>query len=215
MLERTQSGVRDLVRSVTGFDLQGAHKQQQEITPFLDSMRGSDGKLNMLNAVIGKDGGNFFAENKSWLIPLLLGGVGAGVGGGVGGAAGQGGMGAMLGGIGLPLIYMLMNDPEMLSKFTGMFGGGTTPAVTPGAGPAPGTVPKPGAGPAPGTVPATGQIGRMGIQPPTPNLSKPLGAPQPESLASMQQPLNDGAPNSLMPLTPASLPPLPTLNTNL
>ena len=82
-----------------------------------------------MQVILGKDGGKFFAENKSWLIPLLLGGTGIGLGGAVGG-----GTGAALGGIGLPLIYMLMNNPEMLSKFTGMFGSGAkteTPPVAP------------------------------------------------------------------------------------
>jgi hypothetical protein len=55
--------------------------------------------------------GQFFEENKHWLMPALLAGGGALAGGAIGG-----GQGAALGGLSLPALYMMHQN--------GMFGGG-------------------------------------------------------------------------------------------
>jgi hypothetical protein len=68
----------------------------------------------------------FTGENRDWLVPLLLGGLGAG-----GGYMLGGGAGAALGGIGLPLIQMLMKNPQLLSSM--LNGQQAPPPVAPAA----------------------------------------------------------------------------------
>ncbi len=76
--------------------------------------QGMLGGFGGLQGIMGQ-AGQFFGQNKEWLIPLLLGGGGAALGYGLGG-----GTGAALGGIATPLAYMLMQNPQIVS---GMMGG--------------------------------------------------------------------------------------------
>jgi hypothetical protein len=97
---------------------------------------------------MGSNISNFFQQNANWLIPLLMtsavGGVGGGALGGTGGALG--------GAIGLPLIYYLMQNPEMLSSITGSLSAPNAGAKPPVAAP-PAAAP-PAAAPAPAVTPS-------------------------------------------------------------
>ncbi len=76
------------------------------VKPFV----GQNGQSNWLGGLLSALGGGgqvgqFIQDNQQWLLPALMGGVGAG-----GGYMLGGGGGAALGGIGLPLLYALANQ---------------------------------------------------------------------------------------------------------
>jgi hypothetical protein len=109
---------------------------------------GEDGKPNWLQGLLQSSGsaGQFFQNNKDWLVPSLIGGLGVG-----GGYMLGGGTGAALGGIGLPLLYALFQNRDQLG-LGGFLGNANQPQKeTPPAAPsaAPPTVPTaPAASPA-------------------------------------------------------------------
>jgi hypothetical protein len=115
---------------------------------------GEDGKPNWLQGLLQSSGsaGQFFQNNKNWLIPSLISGLGLG-----GGYMLGGGTGAALGGIGLPLLYALFQNRDQLG-----LGGSpsaarqTTPPTTAPA--APPTVPTAPAAPPAATQGNTGTI---------------------------------------------------------
>ena len=188
-LKSWRTSAQDGVSDLFGFPRRAEMEEMRQLAG-----QAKDLMANPLQGILGKDGGKFFAENKSWLIPLLLGGAGVGLGGVAGG-----GTGAALGGIGLPLIYMLMNNPEMRSKFTGMFGEAKTeipPVVPPAANPAVTPLKPKGVTPLPG--------GNQGLT--------PLPGDKPVAVNPMTGPSLAGQPPSLTSQTaatqlPASLSP--------
>lgn len=99
-----------------GQTMQGVQQASQRANNMMGQFTDEQGNFNLGNLLggLGGQAGQFFNQNQNWLIPLLLGGVGAAGGYGLGG-----GGGAALGGIGLPLAYMMMQNPQMLSSFTG------------------------------------------------------------------------------------------------
>ena len=103
---------------------QQANQFRQELQPYLDGARQTMNRTNefMDNPVGGLLGGlgDTFKENP-WLLPLLLGGGGAALGGLAGSGQGGGGaaLGATLGGIGLPLLYMMSQGKGLGDLFPG------------------------------------------------------------------------------------------------
>ena len=193
-LKSWRTSAQDGVSDLFGFPRRAEMAEMRQLAG-----QAKDLMANPLQGILGKDGGKFFAENKSWLIPLLLGGAGVGLGGVAGG-----GTGAALGGIGLPLIYMLMNNPEMRSKFTGMFGAAKTetPPVVP-----------PAANPAVTPLPLKGETPRAGGKPVAVNpMTGPSLAGQPPSLTS--QTAATQLPASLSPTSLAGQPPAITPSTD-
>ena len=96
---------------------QQANQFRQEMQPYLDGAAQTMNRTNefMDNPVGGMLGGlgDTFKQNP-WLLPLLLGGGGAALGGMAGG-----GTGATLGGIGLPLLYMMSQGKGLGDLFPG------------------------------------------------------------------------------------------------
>ena len=96
---------------------QQANQFRQELQPYLDGAAYSMNRANefMDNPIGGMLGGlgDTFQQNP-WLLPLLLGGGGAALGGMAGG-----GTGATLGGIGLPLLYMMSQGKGLGDLFPG------------------------------------------------------------------------------------------------
>ncbi len=96
---------------------QQANQFRQDLQPYLDGAAQTMNRTNefMDNPVGGLLGGlgDTFKENP-WLLPLLLGGGGAALGGMAGG-----GTGATLGGIGLPLLYMMSQGKGLGDLFPG------------------------------------------------------------------------------------------------
>ena len=90
---------------------------RQEMQPYLDGAAYTMNRTNefMDNPIGGLLGGlgDTFQQNP-WLLPLLLGGGGAALGGMAGG-----GTGATLGGIGLPLLYMMSQGKGLGDLFPG------------------------------------------------------------------------------------------------
>jgi 8-oxo-dGTP pyrophosphatase MutT (NUDIX family) len=77
--------------------------------------QGGGGLAGLLGA--GGQLGEFWGQNKNWLMPLLLGGGGAALGYGLGG-----GTGAAMGGVGLPLLHYLASNghiPGVSNLFQG------------------------------------------------------------------------------------------------
>ena len=99
-----------------GQAVQGVQDASQRANSMMGQFTDAQGNFSLSNLLnnLGGQAGNFFGQNHKWLIPLLLGGGGAALGYGLGG-----GGGAALGGIGLPLAYMLMQNPQMMSAFSG------------------------------------------------------------------------------------------------
>lgn len=99
-----------------GQTMQGVQDASQRANNMMSQFTDEQGNFSLGNLLggLGGQAGQFFSQNQNWLIPLLLGGLGAAGGYGLGG-----GGGAALGGIGLPLAYMLMQNPQMLSSFGG------------------------------------------------------------------------------------------------
>lgn len=87
---------------------------QQQLAPVRQVGESVQGLFGGGGAANKNNLGQLFANNKQWLIPLLLAGLGAG-----GGYAMGGGGGAALGGISLPLIYMLLQNPQILQALQG------------------------------------------------------------------------------------------------
>ena len=96
---------------------QQAEQFRQELQPYLDGAAYTMNRTNefMDNPIGGMLGGlgDTFQQNP-WLLPLLLGGGGAALGGMAGG-----GTGATLGGIGLPLLYMMSQGKGLGDLFPG------------------------------------------------------------------------------------------------
>ena len=96
---------------------QQADQFRQEMQPYLDGAAQTMNRTNefMDNPIGGLLGGlgDTFKENP-WLLPLLLGGGGAALGGLAGGRTG-----ATLGGIGLPLLYMMSQGKGLGDLFPG------------------------------------------------------------------------------------------------
>lgn len=99
-----------------GQTMQGVQQASQRANNMMGQFTDEQGNFSLGNMLggLGGQAGQFFNQNQNWLIPLLLGGLGAAGGYGLGGSGG-----AALGGVGLPLAYMLMQNPQMLSSFTG------------------------------------------------------------------------------------------------
>lgn len=103
---------------------QQANQFRQEMQPYLDGAKQTMNRTNqfMDNPVGGMLGGlgDTFKQNP-WLLPLLLGGGGAALGGLAGSGQGGGGaaLGATLGGIGLPLLYMMSQGKGLGDLFPG------------------------------------------------------------------------------------------------
>ena len=119
-----------------GLEAWDATKVLQKTNKILDSVVDRAGNFSPAHVVLGREGGNLFTDNKAWLLPLLLGGAGA---------AAQGGVGATIGGIGLPLSYMAMQSPQLMNSMRGVFGRDKVPL--------PGGVPPPGGALPPGGAP--------------------------------------------------------------
>ena len=96
---------------------QQADQFRQELAPYLQGAAQTMNRTNefMDNPIGGLLGGlgDTFQQNP-WLLPLLLGGGGAALGGMAGG-----GTGATLGGIGLPLLYMMSQGKGLGDLFPG------------------------------------------------------------------------------------------------
>jgi len=90
--------------------VQGVQDASQRANNMMGQFTDAQGNFSLSNLLggLGGQAGQFFSQNQNWLIPLLLGGGGAALGYGLGG-----GSGAALGGIGLPLAYMLMQNPHI------------------------------------------------------------------------------------------------------
>jgi hypothetical protein len=112
---------------------------------FTSSITDESGRFDVGKVLssLGSNAGQFISNNQDWLLPLLLGGVGV-AGGGLAG----GGRGAALGGISLPLLALLAQNPQILQALGLSFDGRqhsadtatesktTAEPVPPGAGPA-------------------------------------------------------------------------------
>jgi len=107
-------GKLDKLLAQGGQAVQSVQDTSQRANDMMGQFTGAQGNFSLSNLLGGFGGqaGQYFSQNQNWLIPLLLGGGGAALGYGLG----DGG-GAVLGGIGLPLIYMLMQNPQLLESF--------------------------------------------------------------------------------------------------
>ena len=134
-----EKSVENAKNFMGGFTVPDARELMDTVTSvkqLMKSMVDRDGAFSPAHVVLGREGGNLFTDNKAWLLPLLLGGAGA---------AAQGGVGATIGGIGLPLIYMAMQSPQLMNSMRGVFGRDKVPL--------PGGVPPPGGALPPGGAP--------------------------------------------------------------
>ena len=135
-----QKSINSANKFLGGFTAPDARELMDTVTglkQFLKSVVDRNGEFSMAHMALGQDAGNLFTENKAWLLPLLLGGAGA---------VAQGGVGATIGGIGLPLIYMAMQSPKLMNSMRGVFGRDKVP-LPDGAPPATSLKPLPGGAP--------------------------------------------------------------------
>lgn len=103
---------QDFYNQATGMR-QDINNSLAPVSQAAQKAQGLLGGFGDLNSMLG-NAGQFFQNNQHWLMPLLMSGLGAG-----GGYMLGGGGGAAMGGIGLPLAYMLMQNPQMLSGLMG------------------------------------------------------------------------------------------------